>query len=86
MFRVEHRVYRVALLVGWSRVYGRGVLRGIGRYVQAHRRWKVYHSERKLSETARCGSGTGRATGSSEPGTGFTWIPSIRFPSAKQDS
>jgi LacI family transcriptional regulator len=42
----------VALLVEWSRVYGRGVLRGIGKYVQAHGRWKVYYAERKLSETA----------------------------------
>ncbi|MEN6558364.1 MAG: DNA-binding transcriptional regulator, partial [Thermoguttaceae bacterium] len=32
--------------------FGRGVLRGIGRYVQAHGQWKVYHTERKLSEAA----------------------------------
>jgi len=52
MSGVRNRVRKVALLVEWSRVYGRGVLRGIGQYVQAHRRWKVYHTERKLSETS----------------------------------
>jgi hypothetical protein len=40
------------LLVEWSRTYGRGVLRGIGQYVQTHGRWKVYHTERTLSEAA----------------------------------
>jgi LacI family transcriptional regulator len=46
------RIRKVALLVEWSRVFGRGVLQGIGKYVQAHGNWKVYHTERKLSETA----------------------------------
>jgi len=45
-------IRKVALLVEWSRNYGRGVLRGIGRYAQAHRRWKVYQTERRLSDTA----------------------------------
>jgi len=40
----------VALLVEWSRNYGRGVLKGIGHYVQAHGRWNIYHTERKLSD------------------------------------
>ena len=48
----RHQLRQVALLVESSRVYGRGVLRGIGRFVQAHGRWKVYHTERKLSEIA----------------------------------
>lgn len=49
---VPRHVRKVALLVEWSRVYGRGVLQGIGKYVQAHGRWKVYYAERKLSESA----------------------------------
>lgn len=52
MARAPHHIRRVAILVEWSRNYGRGVLRGIGKYVQAHGRWKVYHTERKLSEAA----------------------------------
>ncbi len=52
MARARHPLRQVALLVESSRVYGRGVLRGIGKYVQAHGKWKVYHTERKLSETA----------------------------------
>lgn len=52
MFRTQRQLRQVALLVESSRVYGRGVLRGIGNYVQAHGTWKVYHSERKLSEVA----------------------------------
>lgn len=43
---------KIALLVEWSRIYGRGVLNGIGHYVQAHGRWKIYHTERKLSDAA----------------------------------
>lgn len=52
MVRVQHRIRQVALLVEWSRVYGRGVLRGIGNYVQTPGRWRVYHTERKLSDAA----------------------------------
>ncbi|MEN6405602.1 MAG: DNA-binding transcriptional regulator [Thermoguttaceae bacterium] len=52
MVYARRRIRHVALLVEWSRAFGRGVLRGIGRYVQAHGRWKVYHTERKLSEAA----------------------------------
>jgi LacI family transcriptional regulator len=52
MSRVRRRIRQVALLVEWSRAYGRGVLRGIGRYVQTHGRWKVYHTERSLSDAA----------------------------------
>jgi LacI family transcriptional regulator len=52
MVRIPHRIRRVALMVEWSRVFGRGVLRGIGKYVQTHGRWKVDFTERKLSETA----------------------------------
>jgi LacI family transcriptional regulator len=42
----------VALLVEWSRNYGRGALKGIGHYVQVHGRWNIYHTERKLSDSA----------------------------------
>ncbi len=52
MAHARHQLRQVALLVESSRVYGRGVLRGIGKYVQAHGKWKVYHTERKLSEMA----------------------------------
>jgi LacI family transcriptional regulator len=47
-----HRIRKVALLVEWSRNFGRGVLRGIGQYVQTHGRWKVYQTERRLSDAA----------------------------------
>jgi len=52
MVPAASRVRRVALLVEWSRAYGRAVLRGIGRYVQVHGRWKIYFTERKLAENA----------------------------------
>lgn len=52
MVRVQQSIRRVALLIEWSRVYGRGVLQGIGRYVQTHGRWKVYHTERRLADAA----------------------------------
>ena len=44
--------YRIALLVEWSRSYGRGVLNGIARYVKAHHTWKVYQTERRLCDAA----------------------------------
>ena len=52
MVRLRQPIRQVALLVEWSRAYGRGVLRGIGKYVQTHGRWEVYHTERNLSDTA----------------------------------
>ncbi len=52
MVHIRPRIRQVALLVEWSRIYGRGVLRGIGKYVRAHGRWKVYHTERRLSDAA----------------------------------
>ncbi len=52
MPQAKPSIFRVALLVEWSRAYGRGVLRGIGQYVQAHGHWRVYHTERKLSDAA----------------------------------
>ncbi len=44
--------YRIALLIEWSRTYGRGVLSGIARYVKAHHTWKVYQTERRLCDAA----------------------------------
>jgi len=52
MLRRSQTIRQVALLVESSRNYGRGVLRGVGRYVQAHGQWKIYHTERKASEAA----------------------------------
>ncbi len=43
---------KVALLVEWSRAYGRGVLHGVADYVQAHETWKVYQTERSLCDAA----------------------------------
>ena len=43
---------RIAVLVEWSRAYGRGVLHGIAKYVDTHRTWKVYQTERGLSDEA----------------------------------
>ena len=44
----KHR--KIALLIEWSRAYGRGVLRGIARYVAAHESWKIYQTERRLCD------------------------------------
>lgn len=52
MRHLQHQTRRVALLVEWSRVFGRGVLRGIGKYVRAHGQWKAYQTERNLSDMA----------------------------------
>ncbi len=43
---------KIAVLIEWSRAYGRGVLRGISRYVNTHRTWQVYQTERGLSDEA----------------------------------
>lgn len=43
---------RVALLVEWSRVYGRGVLEGIAAHVRTHGNWNVFHTERRLCDAA----------------------------------
>ena len=43
---------KIALLVEWSRAYGRGVLRGIATYVRAHGTWKTYQTERRLCDAA----------------------------------
>jgi len=42
----------IALLIESSRAYGRGVLRGIARYAQAHGPWALYHQERALGDPA----------------------------------
>ena len=42
----------VALLVESSRVYGRGLLRGIAQYTQAHGHWATRHHERALGDNA----------------------------------
>jgi LacI family transcriptional regulator, galactose operon repressor len=41
---------RVALLVEWSRAYGRGILGGIGSYARTHRNWKIFHAERRVCD------------------------------------
>ncbi len=41
---------RIALLIEWSRAYGRGVLAGIANYVKAHETWKIYQTERRLCD------------------------------------
>jgi len=43
---------KIAVLVEWSRGYGRGALLGIARYVKTHRTWKVYQTERRLCDAA----------------------------------
>ena len=43
---------KVALLVEWSRAFGRGVLHGIANYVKAHEGWKIYQTERRLCDEA----------------------------------
>lgn len=47
-----NRRRKVALLVEWSRAYGRGVLRGIAAYAKAHESWKIYQTERSLGDAA----------------------------------
>ena len=41
---------KIALLIEWSRAYGRGVLAGIANYVKAHESWKIYQTERRLCD------------------------------------
>ncbi len=43
---------KIALLIEWSRAYGRGVLAGIANYVKAHETWKIYQTERRLCDAA----------------------------------
>ncbi len=43
---------KIALLIEWSRAYGRGVLGGIANYVKAHETWKIYQTERRLCDAA----------------------------------
>jgi len=43
---------KIALLIEWSRAYGRGVLSGIATYVRAHGTWKTYQTERRLCDAA----------------------------------
>ena len=43
---------RIALLIEWSRAYGRGVLAGIAKYAKAHETWKIYQTERRLCDAA----------------------------------
>ncbi len=43
---------KIALLIEWSRVFGRGVLRGIAGYVKAHGTWRIYQTERRLCDAA----------------------------------
>lgn len=44
----DHR--SVALLIETSKTYGRGLLRGISRYVRTHRPWSIFIEERGLSD------------------------------------
>ena len=40
----------IMLLIETSKVYGRALLEGIGRYAMAHGRWSVYVEERGLDD------------------------------------
>ena len=41
---------RIVLLIETSKVYGRCLLEGIGRYAETHGRWSMYVQERGLGE------------------------------------
>ncbi|MFZ4765204.1 MAG: XylR family transcriptional regulator [Roseimicrobium sp.] len=41
---------QVALLIESSRAYGRGLLRGIARYVREHGPWSIYYQERRQGD------------------------------------
>ena len=41
----------VALLIETSKTYGRGLLRGISRYVRTHRPWSIFIEERGLTDS-----------------------------------
>ena len=43
---------KIALLIESSRVYGRGLLRGIAGYARTHGPWSFYHHERTLGDDA----------------------------------
>ena len=47
--RRTHRP-RVALLIESSRAYGRGLLRGVARYVREHGRWSIFYQERRQGD------------------------------------
>jgi LacI family transcriptional regulator len=44
------RIPQVLLLIETSKMYGRGLLEGVGRYVAAHGPWSVYFEERALDD------------------------------------
>jgi len=42
------RLHQVAILIETSRAYGRGLVEGIGRYVEEHAPWSIFFEERGL--------------------------------------
>jgi LacI family transcriptional regulator len=59
----------VALIVESSIEYGRGVLRGIARWLRAHGPWSIFLEQRELGRRCPTGSGSGTATASSRAAT-----------------
>lgn len=47
-FQKRGRVPHVAMIVETSRAYGRGILRGVKRYVTSHERWSIFVERRAL--------------------------------------
>lgn len=50
MAKSKESVKKVAVLIESSRAYGRGLIRGIGQFIEEHRDWQVEYRPRGLSE------------------------------------
>src|SRR6516164_4483468 len=49
MIRLANRP-RVALLVEFSRAYGRGIMAGVAKYVREHEAWSIFYQELSLCD------------------------------------
>lgn len=50
MLKTSNKIRRVALLIESSRGYGRGLIRGIGKFIDEHANWQIEYRPRGLSE------------------------------------
>ena len=67
---------RVALLVETSKAFGRGVLRGVSRWLREHEPWSLYADERGFEEGVPLGLETWQVDGI------ISRVPQVRLPAA----